>query len=250
MNENMKKMDDPHFKNVIIFILFIFILFFVSNDKNFNKIFQKNIVKILFVITLVYMAYLKINICFILAIFFLFILFNTNIGKKLQKNRYIKRILKLLSPYVNPLIYAIEDFIASFTEIPDDESSIGSTRGSHRVRFDDEKDFDLDDMDDIDQVDDLEFNDSKSKNDKDKNKNINYDILDEIRNDMNLSIPSSQDETPLHQNNDDIDCINDIDGIDDDDGEELKPDAILDHNDVKKLYQELASVKDQLSNIE
>jgi hypothetical protein len=52
----MKKMDDN--KNIIIFILVIFVLFFISNDKNFNKIFHKNIIKILFLVTLVYMVYL------------------------------------------------------------------------------------------------------------------------------------------------------------------------------------------------
>jgi hypothetical protein len=78
-------MEDHNFKNVIIFILFIFLLFFISNDKKFNKIFQKNIIKILFIITLVYMSYLKINICIILAVFFIFLLFNTDIGKKITK---------------------------------------------------------------------------------------------------------------------------------------------------------------------
>ena len=43
-NFNMKKMDDN--KNIIIFILVIFVLFFISNDKNYNKIFHKNIIKI------------------------------------------------------------------------------------------------------------------------------------------------------------------------------------------------------------
>ncbi len=244
MNEkNMKKMDDPHFKNVIIFILFIFLLFFLSNDKNLNKIFQKNIVKILFVITLVYMAYLKINICIILAVLSLFLLFNTNIGKKLQKNRYIKRMIKLFSPYVQPIIYAIEDFVASFTEIPDDESSVGSS-SRKQVRFNDEYQDELDDLDDLDLADEEIKKSSKSQKNQSQNEsNIDFDILDEIRNDMNLKVPEedeNENETILEKEDEEEE---EIIG-------EAKPDAILDHHDVKKLYQELASVKDQLSNID
>lgn len=248
MNENMKKMDDPHFKNVIIFILFIFILFFISNDKNFNKIFQKNIVKILFIITLVYMAYLKVNICIILGVFFLFILFNTNIGKKLQKNKYIKKIIKLFSPYIQPIIYAIEDLVASFTNLTDDDSSVGSivsaSKANRKVHFEDDND--LDEMD-LDEIDDLEFNHQNET--KLDNNNNNYDILDEIRNDMNLSMPSG----PSGPSGPQDDIKNNIEYEDEDqedENDDITPDATLDHNEVKKLYQELASVKTQLNNID
>ena len=132
---------DSQQKSVVIFIVVILLLFFASNDKKLNKIFSKNMIQILFLITLVYMHYLKVNVIFIFALFLIFLLFNTDIGKKLQKNRYIKRAIKTVIPYVNPIRFAIEDFIASFTNPgPDDESSIGSSIYKKRVRFDDDDD--------------------------------------------------------------------------------------------------------------
>ncbi len=233
----MKKMDDN--KNIIIFILVIFVLFFISNDKNFNKIFHKNIIKILFLVTLIYMVYLKINLCIILGIFFIFILFNTNVGKKLQKNKYIKRIIKYFSPYINPIIYSIEDFIYSFTNIPDDDSSVGSIKNK-RVRFqnelEDEEDEDgneinYDDIDDIELIDDNEEN----------------DILDEIRKNMIPNNPyqnnSNQDlninnhsSTPIHE------LINE-ENSDIPEGE-IKN---IDPSEIRELYNEYSLLKSQLN---
>ncbi len=241
-------MEDHNFKNVIIFILFIFLLFFISNDKKFNKIFQKNIIKILFIITLVYMSYLKINICIILGVFFIFLLFNTDIGKKLQKNRYIKRIIKLISPFINPIIYTIEDIIYSFTNIHDDDSSVGSnTSGRKKVRFEDEEDNDFDNMD-LDNVEDIVFEDE----DQNKNNNLKinkekenseYDILDEIRNDMNIQIlPKNNTQETLIQNQES--------DIESEEIGEIEPNATLDQSEVRELYKELISVKTQLNNID
>jgi hypothetical protein len=68
-------MEDPHVKNVILFIGVIFALFFLSNDKNMNKIFQKHIIKILFLLTLIYMAYLKVNLMYIALVAAIALLF-------------------------------------------------------------------------------------------------------------------------------------------------------------------------------
>ena len=38
--------------------------------------------------------------------------------------------------------------------------------------------------------------------------------------------------------------------LDEEEEEEARPDAILDHQDVKRLYQELASVKGMLKEME
>lgn len=228
----MKKMEDN--KNIIIIILFIFLLFFVSNDKNFNKIFNKNIIKILFLVTLIYMVYLKINICIILAIFFIFLLFNTNIGKKLQKNKYIKRIIKYFYPYINPIIHSIEDIIYSFTNISDDDSSVGSIKNK-RVRFQNEiEDESIDDdyQIDYDNIDDIELLDENNKND---------DVLDEIRKSM---IPSDMEEindnnsTPINEIIDEEENSNDMDG-------EIKK---LDPNEVRELYNEMNLLKSQLNS--
>lgn len=221
-------------KNIIIIILFIFLLFFVSNDKNFNKIFNKNIIKILFLVTLIYMVYLKINICIILAIFFIFLLFNTNIGKKLQKNKYIKRIIKYFYPYINPIIHSIEDIIYSFTNISDDDSSVGSIKNK-RVRFQNEiEDESIDDdyQIDYDNIDDIELLDENNKND---------DVLDEIRKSM---IPSDMKEindnnnTPINEIIDEEENSNDMDG-------EIKK---LDPNEVRELYNEMNLLKSQLNS--
>ncbi len=232
----MKKMDDPQqFKNVIIFILFIFVLFFISNDKNFNKIFHKNIIKILFLVTLVYMVYLKVNLCIILAIFFIFLLFNTNIGKKLQKNKYIKRIIKYFSPYINPIIYSIEDFVYSFTNISDDDSSVGSIKNK-KVKFQDEQDNDDEEIN-YDDIDDIELIDDNEEN----------DILDEIRKNMIPNNPyqnnSNQDlninnhsSTPIHE------LINE-ENSDIPEGE-IKN---IDPSEIRELYNEYSLLKSQLN---
>jgi hypothetical protein len=229
----MKKMDDN--KNIIIFILVIFVLFFISNDKNFNKIFNKNIIKILFLVTLVYMVYLKVNLCIILAIFFIFILFNTNVGKKLQKNKYIKRIIKYFSPYVNPIIYSIEDFVYSFTNIPDDDSSVGSIKNK-RVRFQndevDENDIDYDNIDDIELLDDKH----------DENDSSTHDLLDEIRQSM---IPEN-----AYENNKDeesstpINTLEDIDEVEEENSNEITK---LSPTEARELYNEMNLIKSQLN---
>jgi hypothetical protein len=228
----MKKMEDN--KNIIIIILFIFVLFFVSNDKNVNKIFHKNIIKILFLITLIYMIYLKINIGIILVIFFIFLLFNTNVGKKLQKNKYIKRMIKYFSPYITPIIHSIEDIVYSFTNIPDDDSSVGSIKNK-RVKFQDEEDNDDDYQIDYDNIDDIEL--------FDENKEEDNDLLDEIRKNM---IPSNIDETSLRQEVENImdsTPINEI--VDEDDiSDEIKK---LDPNEVRELYNEMNLLKSQLN---
>ncbi len=245
----MKKMDDPQqFKNVIIFILFIFVLFFISNDKNFNKIFHKNIIKILFLITLVYMVYLKVNLCIIIGIFFIFLLFNTNVGKKLQKNKYIKRIIKYFSPYVNPIIYSIEDFIYSFTNIPDDDSSVGSIKNK-RVRFQNDQEDEQEDEDDnginYDDVDDIELLD----NDQNENNNLSEnDLLDEIRQSM---IPKDA----YNHNNDENDnsstpineLVNDedVNEVDEENSGEIKK---LDPSEIRELYNEISLIKSQLND--
>ena len=241
----MKKMEDN--KNIMIIILFIFVLFFVSNDKNFNKIFHKNIVKILFLVTLVYMVYLKINIGIILAIFFIFLLFNTNVGKKLQKNKYIKQIIKYFSPYVNPIINSIEDFIYSFTNISDvDNSSVGSIK-NRRVKFHDdanEDEFNDDYQIDYDNIDDIELLDENNNED---NKKINIqekdDLLDEIRKNM---IP--QDAYKNNNNDDNSTPINEIidndNDNDDDTGGEIKK---LNPTEARELYNEMNLIKSQLN---
>ncbi len=230
----MKKMEDPHFKNVLLFMGVIFALFFLSNDKNMNKIFQKHIIKILFLLTLIYMAYLKVNLMYIALVAAIALLFYTNIGKKLQKNRYIKRIIKIVTPYIE----AIEDLFASLSD--DDASSVGSNRSGRerKVRFDEgEDDFDID----LEEDDEIQ-NVSKEvkKRVKKEEETIDFDILDEIRNDMNI--------TKLPENHRQQEEIQETRLEEDDEGE-AEPDAVLDQQDVKKLYQELISVKEQLNEI-
>jgi hypothetical protein len=193
---------DTQQKSVVIFIIVILLLFFASNDKKLNKIFHKNMIQILFLGALIYMHYLKINVILIFALFLLFLLFHTDIGKKLQKNRYIKRIIKRVVPYINPIRFAIEDFVESFTNPgPDDESSIGSSIYKKRVRFEDDGDGDGegegDGEGDGEEGDDLEFEDEEDMSEmavengydfeKPRGKsNKEMDILDEIRNDMKM----------------------------------------------------------------
>ena len=236
----MKKMEDN--KNIIIIILFIFVLFFVSNDKNVNKIFHKNIMKILFLVTLIYMVYLKINIGIILVIFFIFLLFNTNVGKKLQKNKYIKRIIKYFSPYITPIIHSVEDIVYSFTNIPDDDSSVGSIKNK-RVKFEDEEGDD-DYQIDYDNIDDIEL--------LDENKEEDNDLLDEIRKNM---IPSNIDENnnetflnSLNKKEIEIESIMDSTPIneivdEEDISGEIKK---LDPNELRDLYNEMNLLKSQL----
>ena len=229
-------------KNIIIIILFIFVLFFVSNDKNVNKIFHKNIMKILFLVTLIYMVYLKINIGIILVIFFIFLLFNTNVGKKLQKNKYIKRIIKYFSPYITPIIHSVEDIVYSFTNIPDDDSSVGSIKNK-RVKFEDEEGDD-DYQIDYDNIDDIEL--------LDENKEEDNDLLDEIRKNM---IPSNIDENnnetflnSLNKKEIEIESIMDSTPIneivdEEDISGEIKK---LDPNELRDLYNEMNLLKSQL----
>ncbi len=166
-------------------------------------------------------------------------------AKKLQKNRYIKRIIKIIYPFINPIIYTIEDIIYSFTNIPDDDSSVGSnTSGRKKVHFEDEdENNDFDNMD-FDHVEDIIFDDEKNNHKSEtKNKEVQYDILDEIRNDMNIKI-LPQKETFIHNQDQDQDQDqqNNI--------EEIEADATLSKNEVHEIYKELVSVKSQLNNIE
>ncbi len=224
----MKNMNDPHFKNVIIFILFILILFFISNDKNFNKIFQKNIIKLLFLFTLIYMVYLKVNMFIIFGIFFIFILFNTNVGKKLQKNKYIKKIIKYFSPYITPIINNIEDIIYSFTNIPDDDNSIKSNN-SKKVSFEEDELIDYDEVDDIELIDE----------------NEEYDLLDEIRKDM---IPNNdyENENNNNNNNNNNNDIEDATLIEDLIEDETEITTLKNPSEIKELYNEISLIKEQL----
>ena len=257
-SRKLKKMEDPHFKNVLLFMGVIFALFFVSNDKNFNKIFQKHMIKILFLFTLIYMAYLKFNLIYIALVAGIALLFYTNIGKKLQKNRYIKRIIKIATPYIE----AVEDLFASLSEDDDlrcdsqdskspmrvDASSIGSNRSGRerKVRFDeDDDDFDID-LEEDDEIQEgkevkKEVKVRKETRVKKEEETIDFDILDEIRNDMNMK--------KLHSNDQKEEEIQET-RLDEEEEEEARPDAILDHQDVKRLYQELASVKGMLKEME
>jgi hypothetical protein len=214
----------------------IFALFFLSNDKNMNKIFQKHIIKILFLLTLIYMAYLKVNLMYIALVAAIALLFYTNIGKKLQKNRYIKRIIKITTPYIE----AIEDLFASLSD--DDASSVGSNRSGRerKVRFDeneDDFDIDLEEDDEIQEVKEVKMKTKREtkRETKSEEEAIDFDILDEIRNDMNITkLPHNEEEVQ--------ETI-----LESDDEGEAVPDAVLNHQDVKKLYQELVSVKEQLA---
>ncbi len=221
-------------KNVFIFLIFILILFFISNDKKFNKLFQKNIMKILFLISLIYMAYLKINIGIIICIFFIYLLFNTDVGKKLQKNKYIKKILKIINPYINPIIESIEDVISSFTNIPDDDSSVASsTIYKKKVHFEDEQDdFDEDSIFD------------KIESDVPNEGSVDFDVLDEIRNSMNLNSNELENENNQETNIDDL--IND-------ENEENEESVTLDQSDIqeiRELYKQYSSTKSELENID
>ena len=289
---------DSQQKSVVVFIVVILLLFFASNDKKLNKIFSKNMIQILFLIALIYMHYLKVNVIFIFALFLLFLLFNTDIGKKLQKNRYIKRAIKVVVPYVNPIRFAVEDFIASFTNPgPDDESSIGSSIYKKRVRFDDDQDDDENgeegeeeyERDEFDLEEDEEMSEmavengydfeeprskkpaklpvkrererEKSQGKSSKGSRQEVDLLDEIRNDMNMenlngrpvgmvkkkrdeqeedeseSVGEDGGETPLDQ----------IMGDDDEEEEEeAVPDATLDPSQVRELYKEYSSLKREM----
>lgn len=250
---------DSQQKSVMIFIVVILLLFFASNDKKLNKIFSKNMIQILFLIALIYMHYLKVNVIFIFALFLIFLLFNTDIGKKLQKNRYIKRVIKTVIPYVNPIRFAIEDFIASFTNPgPDDESSIGSSIYKKRVRFDDEDDgegegegegddqedeFDLDEDEEMSEMaveNGYDFEPTpkrsaktsmeeprrlKQKQQRKSSKgNQEVDLLDEIRNDMKMENLNGRPVGMVQKNKRD-------DDNGDEDGGETPLDQIMDDGD-------------------
>jgi hypothetical protein len=126
------------------------------------------------------MYYLKINIGIILGLFFIFILFYTNLGKKLQKNKYIKRILKVCTP----LFEFIEDTIQMIYEDGDD-SDEASVKSTARIRFADE---------------DNEIKRSQTRTrtkeheEKEEIDDHDFDILDEIRNDMAMPQLKSRDE--------------------------------------------------------
>ncbi len=212
-----QKMD----KNVILFILFIILLFFVSNDPKFNKIFQKGVIKIIFIFSLVYMYYLKINVAIILGLFFIFILFYTNLGKKLQKNKHIKRILKVCTP----LFDFIEDTIQMIYEDEDGDGDGDEEASIKKIKR-------------YQQQQQIETKSEEEINDSD------FDILDEIRNDMAMPQLKSKDEeeeqsSPIHEET----HIDDSDGI-------VEPDVVLDRNQVKELYQQFISVKNELENID
>jgi hypothetical protein len=287
---------DSQQKSVVIFIVVILLLFFASNDKKLNKIFSKNMIQILFLIALIYMHYLKVNVIFIFALFLIFLLFNTDIGKKLQKNRYIKRAIKTIVPYVNPIRFAIEDFIASFTNPgPDDESSIGSSIYKKRVRFDDEGDdeeeyiegddqedgFDLDEDEEMSEMAvengyDFEPRDQAPKRPAKREKNQGksskgsareVDLLDEIRNDMQMENLNGRPVGMVQKRNDDDNDDDMSEGMggetpldqimdDEDDGSdgmssyagsaEAVPDATLDPSQVRELYKEYSSLKREM----
>lgn len=225
-------------KNVFIFLLFILMLFFISNDKKFNKLFQKNIMKILFLISLIYMAYLKINIGIIISIFFIYLLFNTDVGKKLQKNKYIKKILKIINPYTKPIIETVEDFISSFTNIPDDDSSVASSvimSNKKKVHFEDEEEDDFDEDSIFDKI----------ESDVPNEGNVDFDVLDEIRSSMKLDMDDS--------NNDSINNDSQETSIENLMNQEDEESVTLDQNDIqeiRELYKQYSSTKQELQNID
>jgi hypothetical protein len=111
------------------------------------------------------------------------------------------------------------------------------------VRFDeneDDFDIDLEEDDEIQEVKEVKEVKMKTKREtkretKSEEEAIDFDILDEIRNDMNITkLPHNEEEVQ--------ETI-----LESDDEGEAVPDAVLNHQDVKKLYQELVSVKEQLA---
>jgi hypothetical protein len=264
----MKKEDESHFKSVLIFILFIFLLFFISNDKKMNRLFSKNSFKFVFLIFLVYMAYLKVNLAIILFLFILYLLLQTDFGKRIQKNRYIKRVFRVVQPYLDEVNSLFQDLMGDESEEKEENNEIDSSeeRGKKRVHFQREVEV-------------------EEAGEDDDTRSVSSNIIDQIRSSMKMEMEDDAScDQPARQmnpfgvhsahhplggdlrakvddaeekgdtsdpNSSSIDFLRGGDEDEDGDGdaEEPVPDPVtVDTQDIRAIYQEYMSLKKQASD--
>lgn len=80
------------FKNIILIILIIILFFFISNEKKINEITNKNSIKYLFLLVIIYFIYQNYNLVLLIAAILILIFFNMDFKEKFLNNKYLSFI--------------------------------------------------------------------------------------------------------------------------------------------------------------
>jgi len=80
------------FQNIILIILLILLFFFISNEKKINEITNKNSIKYLFLLVIIYFIYQNYNLVLLIAAILIVIFFNMDFKEKFLNNKYLSFI--------------------------------------------------------------------------------------------------------------------------------------------------------------
>jgi len=80
------------FQNIILIILLILLFFFISNEKKINEITNKDSIKYLFLLVIVYFIYQNYNLVLLITAILILIFFNMDFKEKFLNNKYLSFI--------------------------------------------------------------------------------------------------------------------------------------------------------------
>jgi Ca2+/Na+ antiporter len=87
-------------QNIFLIVLVIILFFLISNEKKIDQLINKKYIKYLFILFIVYFIYQNYNFGIFVFILIVFILFNTDLKKKLEQNKYLN-LEKYTNLYTN-----------------------------------------------------------------------------------------------------------------------------------------------------
>lgn len=85
------------FQNIILIILLILLFFFISNEAKINEITNKNSIKYLFLLVIVYFIYQNYNLVLLIAAILILIFFNMDFKEKFLNNKYLSFVKEKFS---------------------------------------------------------------------------------------------------------------------------------------------------------
>lgn len=80
------------FQNIILIVLLIILFFFISNEKKINEITNKDSIKYLFLLVIIYFIYQNYNLVLLIAAILILIFFNMDFKEKFLNNKYLSFI--------------------------------------------------------------------------------------------------------------------------------------------------------------
>ncbi len=110
------------FQNIILIVLLILLFFFISNEKKINEITNKDSIKYLFLLVIIYFIYQNYNLVLLIAAILILIFFNMDFKEKFLNNKYLSFIKENFTNNIDSSNTNNENTLPLFNKLFSDEN--------------------------------------------------------------------------------------------------------------------------------